>query len=143
MRPWAIILYERLYLGSIALGVLTSIVAWPMLRAGVEASSSQSGVPAKVLLGIQSAALLASTLFSLLLLWLTARRGSEIARIVTGAWFLIGSVLGIYWLVLGLQPLRFQASGAVQIVLQMVMLFLLFGTEDARDWFRTRGGRRP
>ena len=142
MRPWSIILYERLFLASIVLGVLTSIAAWPMMRAGMDATAAQSGIPAGAVLGIRSAFLLLVTLIGLLLLYLTARRGIDIARIVTGAWFLINSVLGIYWLVLGLQPLRFQATGAIQILLQLVMLFLLFGTDDAKIWFKSRGGRR-
>ncbi len=122
MRPKSVVLAERLYLASIAILVLISVLTW-------DAAVAQGGV---ILAGGVTAFGIG---LSLLLLILTTRKGSRIAL-----WLLIGlTALGALGVAVQVSNgiLATGLNGVltiVQLVLTLIPIVLLFRPR-ARAWF--------
>ena len=134
MRPKSIEQYEMIYIASIVIGFAALFFLWPTMAGQLTTTPLDPGTMRTVLIG--------STLFgvgiNLLLLWLTARKGSEVARIIVGLFFAIGIVSGVWALVRGTAPGMAGVLRVVQIILQAIMIYLLFVPADAKAWFARR-----
>lgn len=130
MRPQSILLFERLYLASLAIGIANFVFSFD------QAVSMVQNDPELSELGLGSGFVIATSAFSFfisLLLWyLIARRASSIAK-----WILVVlTALGFVFMLF--DPSNYGGvAGAVTwitTILQLVALVFLF-RGDARAWF--------
>lgn len=131
MRPASIRWFERVYLGTLVVGLLNLLVHYNTIRVNLGTSSGQ--------MGFIFISFMAGILISLLFWFLIARRASNLAK-----WFLVGlTVIGL----LGL-PGSFEMAdtlgaayigiGVLCTVLQALAIGLLF-TAESRRWFANKG----
>lgn len=123
MRPTSIVNFERLYLTAIALEGLHIALQGAMLVK----------TPAALAIRLFSVAI------SLLLVFLAARRGSGVARLLLTVLFLVGLPVVSYIFGPGVPSLSVVIT-LLQVALQAAALALLF-TPSSREWF-ARGGRQ-
>lgn len=127
MRPKSIVTFERVVLGSLALGILNAFVT----REQSAATMADAGMGAGTALGIQGF----SIVITLLLLYFISRKGAPVAK-----WIYV--VLTALGLVFGLFGFGEIAKGGtlpviltgVQYLLGAFSLYLLF-RPDANAWF--------
>lgn len=128
MRPNSIILFERLFLGSLVIGIINAYLSWDTTMDALAADPNTAGLGAGFTYGV-----LAFSFGTNLLLWfLVARKASKVAKWILIVFFGIGliampSSLGT------LSPLS-AAVAVVITVMQGVGLFMLFRPE-AKKWF--------
>lgn len=134
MRPQSIVRYEQIYIASILVGLLSLVLIWPMLAAQFATTALTPGVISGAVIG----SALFGVAINLLLLWLTARRANEVARIIVAIFFGIGILSGLRNVLGGRAPGLSGVIAVVQIVLEGVMLYLLFFPADAKAWFAAR-----
>lgn len=133
MRPRAIQLFDRLYLASIALSVIATIIGWDSLVAQAQSVEGAEQMAAMVTGGVAAVVYV----IELLLWYLVARRGSVVAK-----WLVIVLFALNLWGVLDTVSWAMQGSLAAvltlaSIVVQAVAIAMLF-RPDARDWFAGR-----
>jgi uncharacterized membrane protein len=127
MRPKSIVLFERLVLLSILLGIINTILVWDQLNAQV----AVTGATASTVMAIQAVTIV----LYLLLIWFISRKGSPIAKwiyVVLAGIGLVASLTGI-----GQAFAMGTVSGVISIastVLTLVTIWLLF-RPDAKAWF--------
>ncbi len=134
MRPSSIVRFDRLYLASIAVGLIGNILEWPltMARLAENPDTAAMGSTATVAAGGMIAI---GVLIALLLWFFIARRGSSVAK-----WILVVfTVFAIGSLVIGFSTgaVILDAGGIVRIVavaLQAAAVAFLF-RPDAAPWF--------
>ncbi|WP_294327822.1 hypothetical protein [uncultured Sphingomonas sp.] len=134
MRPSSIVRFDRLYLASIAVGLIGNILEWPltMARLAENPDTAAMGSTATVAAGGMIAI---GVLIALLLWFFIARRGSNVAK-----WILVVfTVFAIGSLVIGFSTgaVILDAGGIVRIVavaLQAAAVAFLF-RPDAAPWF--------
>ena len=134
MRPSSIVRFDRLYLASIAVGLIGNILEWPltMARLAENPDTAAMGSTATVAAGGMIAVGVA---IALLLWFLIARRGSTVAKwiLVVFTVFAIGSLLVGF----STGAVILDAGGIVRIVavaLQTAAVAFLF-RPDAAAWF--------
>lgn len=141
MKPDSIVRFDRFFLGSLALGLINSVVSFQRSQAMLEAD------PATAELGFGSGFLISIILFSLgipLLLWfLISRRASNVAK-----WILvILTALGLLFMI----PMAGEilSGGLLEngltlgvTGLQLIAIYFLF-QRDARDWLESKGQGGP
>ena len=135
MRPQSIINFERLYLGSLALGILNYFLSYDEMMAQLQAD------PAVAEMGFASSGFILGTAavgwgISLLFWFFIARRASNIAKWV----LVIITALGLLFL-----PSSLSTVGAVTLVftliitvVQLAAIALLFRA-DAKRWLEGKG----
>ncbi|SNS47218.1 hypothetical protein SAMN06295912_10769 [Sphingomonas laterariae] len=131
MRPQSIILFERLVLATIALGVLASAINWQRTLAMIQ----QFGFGATFIVVVQAC----SVALMLLLLYFVSRRGSEVAKWIYVVLVVIG---GVNTLATFNTLLAMGGSGMIapiQLVLQLIAIWLLF-RPDSAAWFSRDAG---
>lgn len=136
MRPQSILMFERLYLASLAIGIVNFVLSFD------QAVSMVQNDPELAELGLGSGFVIATSSFSFLislLLWyLIARRASSIAK-----WILvILTAFGFIFMLFDSSSYG-GVSGTITwitTILQLVALVFLF-RPDAKDWFRA--SKRP
>ena len=125
MRPRAIVVFERLYLATLALGLIQIAASWRAERA------MASAVFLIFVLTVSNILLLAMILF-------TSRGRSNVAK-----WLLvIGTLGGLPFYVKGLlsgASYGFPVISWLQAAMQLIALGLLF-TPASRSWFRSKSG---
>lgn len=127
MRPASIVLFERLVLLSILIGIANTILVWDQLNAEV----AQQGVGTGMVLGIQGVTIA----LYLLLIWFITRKGSPVAKWIYVVFAALGLVVGL--LGIGQAFAMGTLSGVLSIigyVLAVVTIWLLF-RPDAKAWF--------
>jgi len=137
MRPVSIVWFERLYLGSLILGLLSSVLNWTTIRAATLATPGASGFIASTTFIFLTLAF--SFGISALFWYFIAKRGSKVAKWIFTGFFVIG--------LLGLPAtLRNPMFGPtvttfalINILLQLAAVICLF-RPDTHDWFN---GRKP
>ncbi len=131
MRPASIQWFERLYLGSLVLGLVNLLVHYGRLR------DVMGGVAGSM--GFLFVSFVVGIAISLMFWYLVARRASNIAK-----WFLIVLVvIGLIGLpgsfaMSGTLGMTYIALGALATVIQAVSAGLLF-TAESRRWFANKG----
>lgn len=138
MRPNSIIMFERLFLASLALGLIGFAISYE------EATAMVANDPAAMQLGLGSEFLIGATLFGYaiyLLLWfLIARKASNVAKWILVVFTVLGVLaalpsLGGPWGLANLLALAVYVLGVAAVV-------YLF-RQDARAWFKGKGQADP
>ena len=131
MRPASIQWFERLYLGSLGLGLVNLLVHYSSLKVALGSTGGQMGfVFLSFLVGIA---------ISLMFWYLVARRASNLAK-----WFLVALVvIGLIGLPGSLRMTdmlgtTYIAIGALATLIQAAATGLLF-TAESRRWFAAKG----
>ena len=140
MRPQSIELFEKVYLGAIAIGLVNTALSWSQVNAMLADPRMQA---AGVGNGTLAFGLVIGILLPLLLWYFIARRASNIAKwiyVVLTALGLFGflSALANPMVVKGLVTLL----GAVATGLQVYGAWLLF-RPDAAAWLESKGADGP
>ena len=135
-RPASIVLFEKLYIAVIVIGVIGVVLSWNSLNA---MAASQPGVSASAGSGILIGALIFGFLIPLLLLYFIARRASNVAKWI----FVVLTAFGVYSFLATLSnPMvpkgLLLAANLVSLVLTLYCAWLLF-RPDAKAWFETKG----
>lgn len=138
MRPPSIVRFDRLYLAAIAIGLVGSILEWPVTTARI-ASQPETAALGGAASAVAAAMLAVGTLLSLLLWYLAARRAVTVAKWVIVAFTAI-SVVGLLLSIANGYVLTDAAGIArmVAVVLQVVATVNLF-RPDAVAWFAPMG----
>jgi hypothetical protein len=122
LMPKHIKYFEWTWLGSLALGIVLSVTKGP------EIAAAGSGAQFFAFFGVG---------VSLLLVLLTSRRRSKIAKWVLVVFFAMGLVVYIQnvpaWLGMGFQGIL----SLIQVLAQCVGMYFLF-TKESRDWYKKK-----
>ncbi len=125
MRPASVMWFERLFAGSLAIGLAGLWLDWPRLEreAGDELGFAVLGVGVLMAVGV---ALMLSA----------SRRRSKLARALLAALVVIGMATAVPQILadLAAAPLM-GALGLLQAGMQVAAVLLIFGP-DARPWFQ-------
>jgi hypothetical protein len=135
MRPQSIILFERIYLATVAIGVVTGIWSWLHWS-----ELMPPGMPA-AMAGIMPVIMGVSLAFGIgidLLLWyFIARRGSNVAKWIFILFFalaILGVVRGLFVTSVHISVFRHLIS-VIELSMQAVCVWLVFRPDTTR-WFR-------
>lgn len=131
MRPQSIIMFERLFLASLAVSVLSFILTYEQMLAEVdrELALGQPGVGGGILIAIMVVGLAISVL-----LWhLIARKASSIAKWILVVIVALGVIMGVPSVAAGPWDLSLLLGLAVY-VLEVAAVVYLFRA-DAKAWF--------
>ena len=129
MRPSSIVNFERLSLLAVAIGLVTLYLSWDSVLA-----SARSAVPGT---GLESAVAVLSLIyigFLVLLILLTSRRGSAVAKWLFILVIVAEAVLTIPKLGAMMRGGAVSWLGLLQLLLQLGAIGLLF-TAASRAWF--------
>ena len=160
MRPNSVIMFERLYLASLAVVITQSVATYFIMRqafdrmpAGADMPPGMGGMFSGIMIGSIIIGLLFSVGIPLLLMWLAARKRIEVAK-----WLLLAvSVLSVLaWLAgvimllvmpaevaqdlagfADLQALIVAIDGVGEALGVAALVFLF--RRDATEWFRSAG----
>ena len=139
-RPASIVLFEKLYIATIVIGLIGVALSWNTLN---EAVTNQPGVSASVGSGILIGAMIFGFLIPILLLYFIARRASNIAKWV----FVVLTAFSVYSFIATLSnPMMpkglFLAVNVVSLILTLYCAWLLF-KPDAKAWLDSKGAEGP
>ena len=147
-RPPSIILFERLYLGSIALYILNAALFWTQNRALVaampqlRANAQLASLVGAIIVG----SLVVTLLLSLLFWWLVAKQRSEAGKWAVVVTEVIGALLAVLPLIRLVQGATPNVVGAVlglaSTALAIWAATLLF-RPDAQPWFGEQDAAEP
>lgn len=132
MRPNSILIFEKLYLATLILGLINSVLNWgnasQILETDPNATQLGSGFLVLTIAG--------GFLISLLLWYLTARKASSVAKWIITVFFGLG-VLALP-MSLGSTPVLNIAISGIALIIQGYAVYLLF-RPDAKQWFASKG----
>jgi hypothetical protein len=132
MRPVSIVRFERVFWAWWIVGVIDTVASWGENLSYLQRTVPQASDALPMLLGGQAVVLMGA---AALLGWLTAQRGSGIARWLVLAMALIGVAVHAAAVVKGAIPGGWRAAiWAVQFALLVAMIWFLL-RPDAADWF--------
>lgn len=140
MRPKSIIMFDRFYLASLALGVINFFVGYEATMALMEAEpgSAELGLAGP---GILWGSFAFGMAISLLLWFLISRKANNIARWILVVLAVIG-VIGLPFSLGQLPPLQLVGSLVITAVNLLAVYFLF--RPDAKAWFEHGpGGMDP
>lgn len=141
MRPKSIDVFEKVYLGAIAVGLINTVVSWSQLDAMLAAD------PRIKAAGLGSGTLMVGVVLGLLiplLLWyFIARRASNVAKWI----YVVLTAVGLFGFLSSLaNPLvpkgLLTALGLLSVGLQVYAAWLLF-RPDAAAWLDSKGANGP
>lgn len=136
MRPRSIILFERLFLASIAISALAGI--WSTLHIDLLLPAGMPPELATVMPFIAGGGLVVSGAIKLLFWFFIARRGANVAKWIFVVLFVIG-LFGSVRAILGIGPVSLpivmRLIAFVQLLLQSTCVWLLFRPDAAR-WLK-------
>ena len=140
MRPQSIELFEKVYLGAIALGLVNTFLSWNQVNAMLDDPRMQA---AGVGSGTLMFGLIVGILIPLLLWYFIARRASNVAKWI----FVVLIALGLFGFLSSLaNPLvpkgLLTVIGAATVALQVYGAWLLF-RPDAVAWLDSKGAIGP
>jgi hypothetical protein len=140
MRPQSIELFEKVYLGSIALGLVNTALSWGALTATLQ-NAGNAAVAMGPGLMIMSIAI--SLVISVLLWFFIARRASNIAKWI----YVVITAIGVFGVISSLaNPLAPKGvtmiGGFVATGLQVFAAWLLF-KPDSVAWLESKGENGP
>lgn len=132
MRPASVVRFEYCYLAAIFIGLVNTVLTWNSLR-------GMLGNDPRISQNIVNGTVITTVVFtyglSLLLWYLTARRRSNVARMIVTVFFAIGLVSTLWSVSQAGYPMTLiGALGAVALVLQAAAIFFLF-QPDSNVWF--------
>lgn len=132
-KPGSIILFDRLYLGSLALGAVNSVFNYGDVKAALAATPETAAIGFGG--GFIIATIVISFVINLILWYFVSARASKIAKWILAAFFAIGllSILSNLGEPMAPQGLAFGLM-LVLTLMQGVATFMLFRA-DAIAWF--------
>jgi F0F1-type ATP synthase membrane subunit c/vacuolar-type H+-ATPase subunit K len=137
MRPASIILFERLYLGAIGIGLINAALSWSQTQAMM---ANPEVNPAGFGTGFILTTMAFSVAIPLLLWYFIARRGSNIAKWILVVLFGIGLIMMLATLGGAAAPSGLSLIITLVITaLQGVAIFMLF-KPDAVAWLSSGTG---
>jgi hypothetical protein len=128
-RPGGITLIMVLAVINAIFGIIGGI--WVIIDRADHRLLNQSGLTENGLLGAGIVAIILGCIG--LIIALALGRGSRIARLLFGIWAVLSLAGGLYALV-GLHGEQ-QWSGAFQVAIAIIVLYLLYGSERDREFF--------
>lgn len=130
MRPKSIQLFERLYLASIALYVIATVVDWNIVVTAANAVPGVGGAGAVITGGV-----LAGVVLARLAIWyFVAKTGSVVARWLAVALFLL-NLWGIADTIMLVGQGRTGAAVSLgSLIVELAAIIMLFRA-DAKPWF--------
>lgn len=134
LRPASIARFERLYLGSVVVGIVGSVLDWDRMLERIR-STPDSAQLGSAVAGVAVGTVVIGVLISLLLWYLVARRGSVIAKWVLTAFLAFSAFSVLIGLLNGV--IGFDVGGLVRLTgfaLQLLAVTTLFRA-DAAPWF--------
>ena len=136
MRPKSIELFEKVYLGAIALGLVNTFLSWSQVNAMLADPRMQS---AGVGNGTLVFGVVVGVLIPILLWYFIARRASNVAKWI----YVVLTALGVFSFLSSLaNPLvpkgLTMIVGALSVLLQVYGAWLLF-RPDAAAWLESKG----
>lgn len=137
MRPISIVWFERIYLFSLVLGLLSTFINWSVIMTAAQTATEAKQLPSAI--PAISIVIIASSFGISLLIWyFISRRGSNVARWIFTVFFVLGLLALPSSLSNPLYGPGLVAMAMLNTVLQFVALVLLF-RPDSREWFKRRG----
>ena len=136
MRPHSIILFEKVFLAAVALGIVNSLLSWGTMTAMLDDPAMRAAGMGS---GFIVFSLVIGTIISLLLWYFIARRASNVAK-----WIYVAIIaLGVLTMVVNFAnpaiPKGLYLIGAlIVLVLELYAGWLLF-RPDAKVWLESRG----
>jgi hypothetical protein len=131
MLPDNVVLFERFCYASVLLGLVYSVMEFPGPPPGMTVDPAAVTVISAVTIAV-------TALFfflNVLLIWLTARRASNVARGIFTAFTLLGIVMFAFQIgALSMRNLSAALVLALATMLEAIAVVLIF-TGDARDHF--------
>lgn len=139
-RPPSIVRFEQLYLGSIAVWLLTTLGFWSLNRKLIEENPQTAANPQmqSFALTLMVATAVIVLAVSVLLWWLAARRASPVGKWLVVATEALGVLLALYSLYLlatGAAPNVVNALGNLISTALAASAALLLFRPDAKAWF--------
>ena len=140
MRPKSIELFDKVYLGSLVLGLVNTAANWSQLVASAEkAGAGAASLGSGLLIG----SIVGGLAISLLLWFFIARRASNVAKWI----FVVLTAISIFGVLSSLiNPLAPKGAaiigGVVTTALQVFAAWLLF-RPDAAAWLSSGGADGP
>lgn len=128
-RPNSIIWFERVFLGSMLLGLVNSALTWSTINDQIAATPGAAMLGSNFLIGTMAIGLI----INLLLWYFIARRGSNVARIIWTVLFAIG-IFGVIAMFFQPTAVSMKVVPLISFVLQGIGIFLLW-RPDAKPWF--------
>ena len=140
MRPQSIELFEKVYLGSIGVGLVNTALSWGALTASLQnaGNAAVSMGPGVMILSI-----VLGLIISLLLWFFVARRASNVAKWI----YVVITAIGVFGVLSSLaNPSAPKGlamiGGFVATALQMFGAWLLF-KPDSVAWLESKGANGP
>ncbi len=131
MRPASITMFDRLYLGATALGIINTVVSYDETMAQLEADPAVTEM-GMATAGFMFGALGVSVAISLLLWFLISRKAITVAKWILTVLTVIGTLMiPLSLSEMGLVPMIFTL---VITVMQLAAVWMLF-RPDAKPWF--------
>jgi hypothetical protein len=140
MRPQSIVLFEKVYLAAIVLGVINTVMSWSLVtQAASDPALQKTGVASGLLVG----ALIIGILIPLLLWYFIARRASNVAKWI----YVVLLAFGVLGFLRGLSVPNAPGGltlviGALSLALQVWAGVLLF-KPDATAWLESKSADAP
>jgi hypothetical protein len=136
MRPPSIVLFEKVFLAAIVLGLINSLLFWGSMTEVLDDPAMKA---AGMGTGFMLVSVVIGTTISLLLWYFIARRASNVAKWI----FVVILALGVFGMVANIAnpavPKGAQlVGGFVSLLLQLYAGWLLF-KPDAKVWLESRG----
>ena len=123
--PKSIKLFEQLFLGSLALGVIQGALMSNSLGLSGGAAYSVAGFQVIIMLVVGA------------LVLLTSRKKSVICKWINTVFFVLGLVAFIPNLAMFIEQGVMGVISAVQVLMQAYAIYLLFNS-DSKDWFASK-----
>lgn len=134
-RPNSIVLFERCYLGSLAVGLVNTAVSWKGTQAQLAENPAAAQLGASFAQGMVVGGALLGIAISLLLWYFTARQGSVVTKWIITVFFALGVLGLVLGAVRGTMPQG--VSGILVViawVLNAIAVWQLF-KRDSKVWF--------
>ena len=131
MRPKSIVQFERVYIATIVLGLLNTVLSWNATAdqlAAVDPMMRQLGP------GVIATGTAISLLVNLVLLYFIARRGSRIAKWIMVVLTVAGILAALPAFMVAPMPPLIVVITFAMIALSLFAVYLLF-RPDAQAWF--------
>lgn len=140
MRPQSIELFEKVYLGAIAIGLVNTFLSWSQVSAMLDDPRMQA---AGMGTGTLMFGLVVGILIPLLLWYFIARRASNVAKWI----YVVLTALGLFGFLSSLaNPLvpkgLVTVLGLAAVALQVFAAWLLF-KPDSVEWLESKGANGP
>jgi hypothetical protein len=123
--PKSIKLFEQLFLGSLVLGVIQSVLMSNSMGLSGGAAYGVAGFQVLVMLIVGS------------LVLLTSRKKSVVCKWINTVFFIFGMVAVIPNLAMYIEQGLMGVISAIQILMQAYAIYLLFNS-DSKDWFASK-----